>query len=364
MITLLVFSLGFYFYVYLIGGGNFSIKVQLLLTLFPLFVISAFRYNVGFDFTSYQEYFKLVQTDDDVYLDVTYKWLSRIIYNLGGNEQFIFIIYSFFTIFLMYKIIECIVKNYDVKNSRVYIIGLVFCFYSFYFFLSLNQIRSSLSALFLCYAFIKDRRTISFYICIVFAVLFHSASLFLLPVYFIIKKLNFKFMLLLFPLLAVLSFFNAFSELIKLFLHITNSRFSVYFNSEFFAPKTGLEKFYTLTTTFVTLIILWISILNLPRKYETLIRLMYCFILLRLMSMDALIFARLSDFLKPISIVVIFATVNELSLKIRPKVVLPFFIIVTMALALFNIYIGSNVSEMPNYKYYFNFCVFGDVCPI
>ncbi|WP_407192080.1 EpsG family protein [Citrobacter freundii] len=45
-------------------------------------------------------------------------------------------------------------------------------------FLSLNQIRSSLSALFLCYAFIKDKRTIVFYLCFFFAFLFHSASIF------------------------------------------------------------------------------------------------------------------------------------------------------------------------------------------
>ncbi|HEE9987323.1 TPA: EpsG family protein [Citrobacter freundii] len=364
MITLIIFSLGFYIFAYYIGTFNFNTKVQLFLTLFPLFIISAFRYNVGFDFTSYQDYFYLVQEDNDVYLDMTYKSLSRLFYDIGGNEQCIFIIYSLLTVFLLYKIFEYIVVNYDVKNRRIYIIGLVFSFYSFYFFLSLNQIRSSLSALFLCYAFIKDKRTIVFYLCFFFAFLFHSASIFLFPVYFVIKKLNFKFMLFLFPVLALLSFFNLFSELIKVLLLVSNSRFSVYFNSEFFTPKVGLEKFYTLATTFVTLVILGISILNLPRRYEMLLRLVYCFILLRLMSMDALIFARLSDFLKPVSIIIVFATIYEISFKFRPNFILPFYIIAIMILALFNIYIGSNISEIPNYKYYFNFCIFGKVCPI
>ncbi|WP_407191972.1 EpsG family protein [Citrobacter freundii] len=104
------------------------------LTLFPLFIISAFRYDVGFDFSSYQDYFYLVQKDNDVYLDITYKSLSRLFYDVGGNEQCIFIIYSLLTVFLIYKIIGCIVVNYDIKNKKIYIIGLVFSFYSFYFF--------------------------------------------------------------------------------------------------------------------------------------------------------------------------------------------------------------------------------------
>ncbi len=171
MITLIIFSLGFYIFAYYIGTFNFNTKVQLFLTLFPLFIISAFRYNVGFDFTSYQDYFYLVQEDNDVYLDMTYKSLSRLFYDVGGNEQCIFIIYSLLTVFLLYKIFEYIVVNYDVKNRRIYIIGLVFLFIHFTF-LSLNQIRSSLSALFLCYAFIKDKRTIVFYLC--FFLLFYS----------------------------------------------------------------------------------------------------------------------------------------------------------------------------------------------
>lgn len=364
MITLFVFSLCFYIFAFLLSSLKLNTNVQIFNTLIPLFIISGFRYNVGYDFTSYTDYFYQIQNNTEVYLDSTFKFLSKISYLAGGNEQFVFIVYSALTIYLIYKIISYITLNYGVQDKKLFILGLIYSFYSFYFFLSLNQIRSSLSALFLCYAFIQDRKSCSSFLCFLLAFMFHSASVFLVPIYYLIKRANIKLLVVLFPIFASLSYMNVLSELIKIVLQLTDSRFAIYFNSEFFSPKIGLEKIYTLITTCVTMLILGVSILMLQQKYNVLLRLVYCFIILRLMSMDALIFARLSDFLKPVTLIVIFATIYVISNKFKQNFILPCFFALTLFVTLFNVYLGSNISQDPEYKYYFNFCVVGKVCPL
>ncbi|KGA24614.1 hypothetical protein AO825_11680 [Pectobacterium brasiliense] len=364
MWMLIFFTLLYFAYSCLIV---FSIKNKHLsigLLLLPVTILSGFRYDVGFDFNTYVLYFHQSQNDNEVYLDATFRLLSKICGDIGANEQLLFLTYSLLSSYMIYKIVIKIAYSYNVVEINTFVLLIILSFYSFYFFLSQNQIRSSLSALFLCYAFLRKEKDIWCYINLILGVLFHSAAIFLVPLIFIIDRVSIKLIFIIFPIIAAFAFFNFFTDFIKLFLSAFNSRFLVYFNSDFFEPKAGLEKIYTLITTVIMFAMLNAAVRILDSSFERTLKFCYLFLLLRLMSIDALIFARLSDFLKPLSIVIVSVTICYISKKIKPNILAFLYLIAVMFAAILNIFWGSNISDLNDYKYNFNICLFGEICPV
>lgn len=362
MYTLICFTVFYYVFVFAVFGFSNNIRLSIAISLLPLAVISGFRYDVGFDYDSYSQYFYLSQYDSSIYIDYSFRILSQIIYSVGGNEQFLFLIYSLISIILLYATLVQLYKKYELNS--VFICGFILAYYAFYFYLSLNQIRSSLAALFIFYAFIIPTKNIKTFSLLMLGVFFHSASVFIVPIYYFIDKVKIKLLYFIFPVVGLFAFLGAITNSIHFILTVIDSRFITYFNSEYFTPKTGLEKIYTLATTLSLLIVWFFSVNLLGLRYLRLLKMCFFFLIFRLMSMDALIFARISDFIKPISILVVSLTIYYLSKKVRPKFIFLFYISITFILVIFNIILGSNISELPNYIYQFNFCIFGHVCPI
>lgn len=364
MIFLFFFTLFYFSYVFILGIFIKNNKLLLVSSLIPVTLISGFRYNVGFDFLSYVNYFNLLRYNEDVYLDLSFKYLSYAILYINGNEQFLFLTYAVLYSIALYFLIQIASKTYADANAvdAVFVIGLVLSFYAFYFLLTLNQIRSTLSAVFLCYAFLKDRKDIAFYFSVCLSIFFHSAALFLIPIYFMLSRVNIKFLLCMFPFLIILSYFNAFSGFIKYILNLFDSRFISYFDSEYFLPKEGVEKFYSILSMSAIIVIVMTMTTILPKKFESVVKLVICFLLLRAMSIDIMIFARLSDFLKPIAIILIFTMIYIASQKVKPNIILPFYFLSVLCIILLNVYLGSNISHQSDYDYEFNICIFDSKC--
>lgn len=337
-------------------------RLFIIAALVPTTLVAGFRYDVGFDFMSYVNYFELLRSTSDVYLDPTFKLITYLIQFLGGNAQALFLLYAILYSVGLYYLVVIAYQKCINRVSITYACGLLLAFYSFNFFLSLNQIRSTLSAVFISCALLKDKKDVSFYIMAFLAILFHSAALFIFPLYFILRRVNVKLLLLMFPFLVFLSYFNLFSGLIKYILLFFDSRFLTYFESEFFIPKTGLEKTYSIFSIIIVLGVVVSCAKLLPRQYDMMIKYVVFFVLLRAMSIDILIFSRLSDFLKPIAIILIFTSVYRLSYLVRPKIVLPCYFACILCLCLFNVMVGSNISKETDYNYYFNICIFSKAC--
>lgn len=362
MYFLLFFSIFYFVYVILIGTLCHNYKALLIFSLIPLTIVSGIRYNVGFDFMSYVDYFNQLKYSNDIYLDSTFKYISYFTYYIGGNEQILFLIYAVFYSVALYFLIKLVLENYITEINNFYTIGLVLSFYSFYFLLSFNQIRAVLSALILCYGLLKNKIDFSFIITITLSILFHSAAMFILPLYFVLRKINVTVLLVIFPFLVVASFFNIFSDIVRFILTLLNSRFLTYFNSEYFVPRTGMGKMYSMISMIIVLgMVVCLSKL-LPKKFDLMIKFVILFVLLRAMSIDILIFARFSDFLKPMAIILIFTAIYFSSNKVRPRIILPFYLIMTLFLCIFNIIIGSNITKGNYYTYGYNICFFGNKC--
>ncbi|EGE1643548.1 oligosaccharide repeat unit polymerase, partial [Shigella boydii] len=71
MYFLLFFSIFYFVYVILIGTLCHNYKALLIFSLIPLTIVSGIRYNVGFDFMSYVDYFNQLKYSNDIYLDST-----------------------------------------------------------------------------------------------------------------------------------------------------------------------------------------------------------------------------------------------------------------------------------------------------
>ncbi|XYQ56365.1 EpsG family protein [Pectobacterium carotovorum] len=364
MWMLVLFTLFYFLYVYFIVIFVKNKKTSVILALLPVTLLSGFRYDVGFDFQSYVLYFHQSQYDSEVYLDITFKIFSKIYGYVHANEQMLFLTYSFLSSYMTYKIISRIHSDYNTTNANVFFVIMILSFYSFYFFMTLNQIRSSLSALFISYAFIRRDKDLWCFVNLILSVLFHSAAIFLAPLLFIIDRVSIKVILLSFPVFAAFAYLNLFTDAVKFFLSFFNSRFIVYFDSKFFEPKEGLEKIYTLITTGIMFIVLNYAVKILDVSFYRVLKFCYLFLLLRLMSMDALIFARLSDFIKPLAIITITITICVFSKKIKPNIIPLSYTIIVLAIALLNVFLGSNISTDDNYEYGINFCVFGEICPL
>ncbi|WP_345768833.1 EpsG family protein [Citrobacter amalonaticus] len=362
MIFLVFFTFFYFLYVLSLGICIKNNKLLLISSLIPVTLISGFRYNVGFDFLSYVNYFDLLKYNEDVYLDFSFRYLSYAILYINGNEQLLFITYAILYSIALYFLIQIASKNYADAVDAVFIIGLILSFYAFYFLLTLNQIRSTLSAIFLCYAFLRERKDFAFYFSVFLSVFFHSAALFLIPIYFMLSRVNIKFLLCMFPFLIILSYFNVFSGLIRYILILFDSRFVNYFDSEYFLPKEGVEKFYSILSMSVIIVIVMTMTTILPKKFESVVKLVICFLLLRAMSIDIMIFARLSDFLKPIAIILIFTMIYKASQKVKPNIILPLYFLGVLSITLLNVYLGSNISHQSDYDYEFNICIFGSKC--
>ncbi|GAL65299.1 EpsG family protein [Jejuia pallidilutea] len=168
-----------------------------------IFLFSAFRFDVGYDFPLY---YKLV-TKQHKFIDAQLdrleplsKALIELSYDTGFFQLF-FILTSFIIVFFTYKTIK--------KNSTDRIIStLIFLSFPIFFFNSLSIVRQyvAVSLMFFSYTYIKSRKLIPFLVITFFAFLFHKSAIVAIPLYWIY---NLRFKNIHFFILFVASFFSA-----------------------------------------------------------------------------------------------------------------------------------------------------------
>lgn len=178
------------------GENNFSrsqrIKfffcyiVFFILSVLPLFIVAAVRYDVGTDyFYTYVPNFYKILCGEEPYSEPGFNYFNKFIQLFTTDVQWLFVITSFiFVFFLIRTIIRC------SANVTVSVI-VVFC--SCIYFWSLNNVRQAIAAILVLAAFphLIRRQLIWYLIYICFAFLFHISTLIMIVPYFII---NIKFL--------------------------------------------------------------------------------------------------------------------------------------------------------------------------
>lgn len=190
-----------------------------------LSLISGFR-TVGTDLTLYNPYFETINlySFKETWLDfeIGYYYLNRIIASFTGNFQFVLLLTSIITIYLINKTL----KDY----SSSYILS-IFLFITLYlYFKSFNNIRQYLAIAITFYSlrYIIERKFWKYFFVVVSASLFHISSLILLPFYWV-SRFNFsKITYLFFIIISIV--LSLLANNIILSISILFPKFSYYIN--------------------------------------------------------------------------------------------------------------------------------------
>lgn len=155
---------------------------------FALIVFSGFRFCVGTDYEGYSDMFYRILSDGRYYdIEWGYYWLVRFVNAIGGTSQLVFLIFSFITLYFIYKFIEYFSE--DVELS-----WLVFVCIGPYFLSTFNGMRQWLVVSIFAYSlrFVKESNFKKYLILNVVGCLFHYSAIILLPMYWLLRAKNFS----------------------------------------------------------------------------------------------------------------------------------------------------------------------------
>lgn len=188
-------SLIFYLCVFLLSaalmyyGQKRNNKIITGLSLAIPVIIASLRYNVGTDYVNYVTIYNNVSglslgqflTDSTLGIEIGFYTLIKLSELISNNSLFLFAISSFLTILFFHLG----VVRYRLKHpALVYLLFLLIIFP-----LTLNVVRQgiAISICFYALAFIIEGKPKKYFFWIIMASLFHTTSLFLLPIYFLRK---------------------------------------------------------------------------------------------------------------------------------------------------------------------------------
>lgn len=232
------------------------------------FLISAFRYRIGYDYAQYAiAFFRMVvhgfsnMTYED--WEIGYVLLNKIVGLFTAQPGAIMIVTSAISLAGPAYLIARYSKNAFLS---------VFLYVNFFlFYLDMNFIRQAIAMSIICFAygFLRDKKFWRFLLLVLIASLFHFTVLYMVPVYFVcLLKVNSRTIL--FYLFGLLYYFMLSEGLLNFVLSGFHSE---YFGSDFI--KQGLHPVYAVFPLLLTLgtVIVSYFIREKPRNLEVLIHL-------------------------------------------------------------------------------------------
>lgn len=154
----------------------------IILSALPLYLLSAYRYNVGSDYQSYKSIFDILSTGHAIEdMDIGFVFLCKVIMFFGGD---------FYTMLHVTSLIFIGFTFYYIFYESPYPFFSVYLLFAMqYYFASFNGIRQMCGAAILLFSlkYVKDKKFIPFIICILAAASFHGTCLVFIPVYWFDK---------------------------------------------------------------------------------------------------------------------------------------------------------------------------------
>ncbi|WP_218241162.1 EpsG family protein [Comamonas fluminis] len=167
-------------FIYIISFARIKYGCEILF--FLLFLFSAIRFDVGFDFDTYYH----VITGSNFYEYERFGFIDKSLIdftNYVGINQLYFFITSFFTVYLIIQTI----KKY---SDDVFISIIVFYVIPIFYLYSFSLIRQFIAVAIIFYSieYVLHRRLFRFFICITIASMFHISALVAFPIYILRYK--------------------------------------------------------------------------------------------------------------------------------------------------------------------------------
>lgn len=192
---------------------SFNDRVYIVFIFIVLFVLSAFRFDVGNDYWNYINTAHEAYVGGYVVTEIGFNYLVKIIYTICGFEcyEMVFAVFAAITIGIFLKVLYQQSVSFKTSFFLFMTMGLYFQTY--------NTVRYYLALSIALYSmrFVLDRDYIKFVFCIIIAALFHKSVLLVIPVY-IIATYEWKKKHLILGLVASIVCFLAKSIVLKLAL--------------------------------------------------------------------------------------------------------------------------------------------------
>ena len=216
-----------------------KVKTALLvLVIVPMFLVSAFRYNVGTDYDKRYayDYYRLAKGYDVDNLEIGFKTIDYICLLFTKEPYLLFAVTSLIILALIFEVVY--------KKSTNKILSIAIFFLGGYFFASLNIVRQymAFALILLGYQFLMDENKkkayIGFVICAILAFLMHSSSIICFIILIMTKKeiMNAKWVI---PLSVLILILNK-NIMVILTPIIKNTRFNVYLTGKYTAGELSL----------------------------------------------------------------------------------------------------------------------------
>lgn len=199
--------------------------LKMFIAILPLTLISAFRYDVGWDYVGIyaKGYYLVGQYGLDWFTEEGFRFLIKILYSITDNYIILIVIMSVLTAIFFSK---CYSVYGNENKCYIYIILYVL---TRYYFCSLNIIRQALAMLIILYAlhYLVEKKYFKYIIFVLLATSFHRLSIIYLILGFILQRnLKKKKDLLLAAICVPLL-------LVSVYMFLSESKYMNYFDSMF-----------------------------------------------------------------------------------------------------------------------------------
>ena len=201
----------------------------IILSLFPLFCISSFRYGVGNDYFNYANYF--VRSINTHFMELGFDFLIQLIRSYTDNYVWMFSICSLIFLYFIYRAI------YEQSINPTFSIFIFLCApYFFEFFSGMRQMMA-VSIFLYSIKYIKNNKFIPYIFLNLIGISLHSSAIVFIPIFFL-YNVNLKPKICVF--FAVISFLAR--PIIKNILYqiIYTTKYSSYFDSQFNTGHFGI----------------------------------------------------------------------------------------------------------------------------
>jgi hypothetical protein len=210
-------------------GNKGAQRLCFFLAFLPLFLVSAFRFEVGTDYagTYRNQYYYVLQGSAISIRDFFYGFLNVIAQFFYGNDYTgVFLFSSLLFCGFVYMAIYEQSKNYKYNIILLVVTG--------FYFLSFNQVRQCIASAFFLYAlkYIEKREPLKYFILISCAMGFHKIALFYFPIYFVPQHRKFRLSYIGITLLFVIMLQSLLTTWVRALVSLSVfSNFSWYFDS-------------------------------------------------------------------------------------------------------------------------------------
>lgn len=152
-----------------------------ILSFFPFAINAALRGQVGTDWVIYNAYYYEISNGGREFSEPLFNLLNKALYILSTDSTLLFATVALITLSLFFMGI--------FQNSEMIPYSILLFFLTGKYFSSLNQIRQMLamSIFFFAWRFIREKRPVRYFICILIACLIHTSSVIYIPLYFLYR---------------------------------------------------------------------------------------------------------------------------------------------------------------------------------